>query len=430
MDFDRTSAMNRQRRVAARAAQNHFAVRASRAQSNHPRAGRWGGCGRGKHRRCRRAVPAPHVHPCKSVRRSNCRWWRRRENPVRPSADDAAGSTAASRRGWDCREPRNLRFAICDLRFSSAKQSALRASAAAVLPAAKLRKPLSRFPAMETSARTVFLRDVFVRARVGRPFRCAHPPSDEIRQCPLTATIFPARIAWAAASSASLQRPAERGIFRRSDNAALMPAASSPQFQARAANRARIRLRVKAAVARVVVFGLALRAHREFLHRSVRAVVRQGFDDAEARAAIRAIRERIAVAAVFRIENFAQAIGTGGDVRQHQRGFAAAGFTCADFKLLETDGVEPRGFEALNETARGFSVSSRSRNFSSVGARAFGFDENALRRIVDPAGEFQFRRQPEDERTETHALHRAANGEFQAGFPHSWIDGGCSSFRH
>jgi hypothetical protein len=31
---------------------------ASRAQSNRPRAGQWGGCGREKHRRCRRAVPS------------------------------------------------------------------------------------------------------------------------------------------------------------------------------------------------------------------------------------------------------------------------------------------------------------------------------------------------------------------------------------
>ena len=42
---------------------------ASRAQSNHPRAGRWGDCGREKHRRCRRAAQRLHVRPCKSVRR-------------------------------------------------------------------------------------------------------------------------------------------------------------------------------------------------------------------------------------------------------------------------------------------------------------------------------------------------------------------------
>ena len=112
-----------------------------------------------------------------------------------------------------------------------------------------------------------------------------------------------------------------------------MPVATFPKFQPRPANRARIRLGVEAAVARVVVFGLALRAHRERLHRGVRAVVGQGLDDAEARAAVGAVGERIAVAAVFGIEDFAQAIRARGDVRQNERGFVAAGFAGADFKI-------------------------------------------------------------------------------------------------
>ena len=125
--------------------------------------------------------------------------------------------------------------------------------------------------------------------------------------------------------------------FRRGKVGGVLPNAASPQFQTRAANRTGIGLRVKPAVARVVVFRPARRAHREFFHRGVRAVVGQRFDDAEARAAVGAIRERITIAPVFRIENFAQAIGTGGDVRQHQRGLVAAGFAGADFKFLEAN---------------------------------------------------------------------------------------------
>ena len=70
-------------------------------------------------------------------------------------------------------------------------------------------------------------------------------------------------------------------------------AGRAPKFQTRAANRTRVRLRVKAAVPRIVVFRLARGTHREIFHRGVRAVVRQRFDDAEARAAIRAVGERI-----------------------------------------------------------------------------------------------------------------------------------------
>jgi len=58
--------------------------------------------------------------------------------------------------------------------------------------------------------------------------------------------------------------------------------------------------------------------------------------------------------AVLGIEDFAQTIRARGDVRQHQRGFGAAGFAGADFKCRVAGGVEPRGFETLDEAARRF----------------------------------------------------------------------------
>src|ERR1039458_5649515 len=88
-----------------------------------------------------------------------------------------------------------------------------------------------------------------------------------------------------------------------------------PQRKLRSADRAGVGLSVEAAVARVVVFGLTLRTHREGFHRGVRAVIGQRFDDAEARAAVGAIGERVPIAAVGRVEDLAQAIGTGRDVR-------------------------------------------------------------------------------------------------------------------
>src|SRR5208337_2106453 len=115
----------------------------------------------------------------------------------------------------------------------------------------------------------------------------------------------------------------------------VLPNAATPQFQPRAADLAGVRLGVEAAVARVVVLCLALRAHREHFHRSVRPVVGQGFDDAETRTAMGAIREWITVAAIFWVENFAEAIRAGGNVGQHERRFYAASFAGADFKILE-----------------------------------------------------------------------------------------------
>ena len=66
----------------------------------------------------------------------------------------------------------------------------------------------------------------------------------------------------------------------------------------RATIPAGVGLRMEAAIERVGVFGGATRAHGEILHGRCGAVVGQRPDDGEARAAIRAVDERIAVAAV------------------------------------------------------------------------------------------------------------------------------------
>ncbi len=60
----------------------------------------------------------------------------------------------------------------------------------------------------------------------------------------------------------------------------------------------------------------------------------------------------------------------------------------------------------------GFSGFEPEQEFFQSGARAFDFNEDALRRIVDPAGQSELGGEAEDERTEADALHRAANGEF------------------
>ena len=201
-----------------------------------------------------------------------------------------------------------------------------------------------------------------------------------------------------AANDVGRRRARRRGraradaVVRSPSRGAEFPAVTRPEFELRAADRTRIGLRVKAAVVRIVVFRLARRTHRERLHRRVRAVVGQRFDDAEARAAVRAVRERVAVATVRRIKDFAQTIRAGGDVRQHQRGLVAAGASLARIsKRLVADRIEPGGFAALDETARRlFGFEPEKKLFQRVRA-AFDFDEDALRRIVDPARQPKFR---------------------------------------
>ena len=88
---------------------------------------------------------------------------------------------------------------------------------------------------------------------------------------------------------------------------------------ARPARRARVRLGVEAAVARVVVLGLAGGAHDEAGHRRPRAVVRDAGDDREARAAVRAVDERVAIPPIGRVEELREAGVAGRDVRGDRR---------------------------------------------------------------------------------------------------------------
>jgi hypothetical protein len=73
---------------------------------------------------------------------------------------------------------------------------------------------------------------------------------------------------------------------------------ASPKLKLRTAIGTGIGLRVEAPVFGVVVFGLAGRTHFETTHRRVHAVVGQRLDDAETRAAVRAVGEGVSVAAV------------------------------------------------------------------------------------------------------------------------------------
>src|SRR5579872_3626761 len=85
----------------ARAAKS-FRVREQSARPNHPRAGRWAGCGRGRNRRWCAIVRARRVRRCIMVRRRDCRWWPQWENQVRAAKDDAVAWKEALRQELNC----------------------------------------------------------------------------------------------------------------------------------------------------------------------------------------------------------------------------------------------------------------------------------------------------------------------------------------
>src|SRR6476646_4212720 len=121
-----------------------------------------------------------------------------------------------------------------------------------------------------------------------------------------------------------------------------------------AATRTRIRLRVKSPVAGVAVFAIAIDTHSEFLHRCVGTIVRQRFDNGEARTAIGAVGEGITKATVSGIENLADTVGTSGDVRENEHGLAATLLALPDLESAVINRIEEGRFETLNGGAGRF----------------------------------------------------------------------------
>src|ERR1700730_7018888 len=76
---------------------------------------------------------------------------------------------------------------------------------------------------------------------------------------------------------------------------------------------------MEAPVERVVVLGLAGWAHGKDLHGCFFSIIRDILHDGEARAAVGAVDEWIAVAAVGGIKQFAHAIVTGSGIRRDKR---------------------------------------------------------------------------------------------------------------
>ena len=81
------------------------------------------------------------------------------------------------------------------------------------------------------------------------------------------------------------------------------------QAQRAGRTRARVRLGVEAAVGDRVVLALTVRAHGERRHRRGRAIVGNVAGDREARPAVGAVGERIAVAPIVRVEDLARHSG-------------------------------------------------------------------------------------------------------------------------
>src|SRR5208337_5069763 len=117
------------------------------------------------------------------------------------------------------------------------------------------------------------------------------------------------------------------------------PAVEANERRPGTANVAGDRFRVETAIGGIAVFAPARLAHREGRHGRVGAIVRDPLDDAQARPAVRAVGEGIAVAALERIEDFLGASRADCCVRRNLR-VRVAGETFDDAKLWRQRAVE------------------------------------------------------------------------------------------
>src|SRR5262249_2048740 len=106
-----------------------------------------------------------------------------------------------------------------------------------------------------------------------------------------------------------------RDIADRSGMAHDRNAVRVPDLQLRTAFRASIGLSMKSPVMGIFVFPSAQLAHYKPPHRGIWPVVGKTVNDRKAWATICAVRERVTISAVRRIEDFPQAIRACRDVR-------------------------------------------------------------------------------------------------------------------
>jgi hypothetical protein len=168
---------------------------------------------------------------------------------------------------------------------------------------------------------------------------------------------------------------------------------------------------VEAAVRGIVVLALAFGAHLEAGHRGRGAVIRNRAGYGEARAAVGAVGERVAVAAIRRVEDLPQAVFAGGDIRRYERPSPDALPAFLDPEALLAKRCERTPGDCLHDSERwGFFLYPAKEEVQPLGL-ALHLDVDSLDVVADQPGEPVPPRQGVDEGPEPHALHDAPDGD-------------------
>ena len=188
-------------------------------------------------------------------------------------------------------------------------------------------------------------------------------------------------------------------------------AVAADQRQAGTALRARIRLRVKTPVRRIVVLAPARLAHRERRHRRRGPVVGHVARDGEPRPAVGAVGERVAIAAVGRVEDFADAFRAGREIRRNRHAQVGATRARHDGERVQSLGCDGAGAHIQDLRRRRRLVDQPIGEIIERALRPERIDDHAGGVVADAAG---------------HALFRSAACRSRAESPHP---GRCRGLR-
>ena len=169
------------------------------------------------------------------------------------------------------------------------------------------------------------------------------------------------------------------------------------------ADRAGVGLGVKAPVERVVVLGLAGRAHPERGHGGQGAVIRNIGDDGKPGSAVGTVDERIAVTPVGRIEELPPAVVADGDVRGDED-VPLLGPAFPDLEPVRPGGRDRPGLHILDPRDRRRLRDETGREPLHRVRSPFHFDDDARGGVADPSAEAQSDGEAVDEGPEAHAL--------------------------
>src|SRR5436190_4274713 len=165
---------------------------------------------------------------------------------------------------------------------------------------------------------------------------------------------------------------------------------------------------METAVDGIVVLAQTGRTHLEIRHGGVSPVIGSGAHDGEARPALGAVDERIAVAAISWIEELAQTVRAGGDIGRYE-GTAGTDRAVGDDELPVAPGLLQHRAHGLDTGEGGRFVSERVHKTIEFLGAAFRLHDHALAVVEDEAGQAAAFGQAVHEGPKTHALHDAAN---------------------